>query len=163
MTKEERERKIESYGSAYAQLVEALKQIPKAAWEFKPAPDRWSVHQIIVHIADSEANGYVRCRRFVAEPGKSVMAYDQELWAEALRYQEQSVEDALELFKWLRQANYRLVSSLPEPVWSNTVEHPERGTMTLDNWLDIYERHIPGHINQMKKVFEEWKVAQSRT
>ena len=51
---EERSRKIEVYGSAYAMLIEALQEFPQTMWQYRPAPDRWTIHEIIVHIADSE-------------------------------------------------------------------------------------------------------------
>jgi len=38
-------------------------------WQYRPAPDRWTIHEIVVHIADSEANSYIRCRRCLAEKG----------------------------------------------------------------------------------------------
>ena len=156
MTGTERAQQIESYGNAYARLVDALAQFPKEMWRFKPAPDDWSVHEIVAHIADSEANSYIRCRRFVAEPGQSVMAYDEKAWAAALHYHDQSTGEALELFKWLRLRSYNLIRSLPEAVWSNTIDHPENGVMTMDDWLDIYERHIPEHIQQMQTIYEAW-------
>src|SRR5512142_1835394 len=65
MTPAERRNKIRSYGKAHAELKQALRKFPKRMWKFKPAPDRWSIHEIIVHMADSEANSYVRCRRFI--------------------------------------------------------------------------------------------------
>ena len=102
MNAEERNRRIESYGMAYPRLVEALDMYPPEMWQFRLAPDRWTIHEIIVHIADSEVNSYVRCRRFIAEPGGTVLGYDENAWASDLRYHDQSALDALELFKWLR-------------------------------------------------------------
>jgi hypothetical protein len=157
MTIEERRQKIESYGNAYVQLTEALRQFPKEMWMFKPSPDRWSVHEILVHLADSEANAFVKCRKLIAEPGKSVMAYDQDIWSKALHYHDQSTEDALELFKLLRLTTYKLIKSLPESVWSNSTGRMENESVTLGEWLDLYERHIPQHINQMRKIYDEWK------
>jgi hypothetical protein len=157
MTSEERHQKIELYGNAYNLLVEGLKQFPAEMWHFKPAPDHWSVHEILIHITDSEANSYIRCRRFIAEPGKDVMAYDENGWAPALRYYEQSIEDALELFKWLRHNTYQLIRTLPDSVWANTVFHPENGLMTLDDWLEIYTRHIPDHLEQMRVNYQAWQ------
>jgi hypothetical protein len=156
MTNEERPQKIESYGRAYDLLVEGLKQFPAEMWHFKPAPGWWSIHEIVVHITDSEANSYIRCRRFIAEPGQTVMAYDENGWAVALDYRGQSTDEALELFKWLRYNTYQLIRSLPESVWANTVFHPENGTMTMDDWLGIYERHIPDHLQQMRLNYEAW-------
>jgi hypothetical protein len=148
--------KIESYGKAYDYLVASLKQFPDEMWKFQPSPDAWSIHEIIVHIADSEANSYVRCRRAIAEPGLTVMAYNEMRWAEALDYLGQSTVQALECFRWLRWQTYHLIRSQPESVWSHAYSHPELGVITLEDWLDIYERHIPEHVEQMQSVYEVW-------
>jgi hypothetical protein len=160
MTPAERAPLLESYGTAYDQLVAALQQFPREMWDFKATHDPWSIHEIVVHITDSEANSYVRARRFIAEPGETVMAYDENGWAEALHYGEQSTDDALELFKWLRRHTYTLIRTLPESAWANTVFHPENGTMTLDDWLHVYERHIPDHVAQMQRIHAAWETAQ---
>jgi hypothetical protein len=142
-------------------LAEALTQFPHETWQFKPSPTDWSIHEIAVHIADSEANSFVRCRRLIAEPGSTVMGYDQDVWAVKLDYHGQSVEDALELFKWLRLTSYKLIKTLPADTWANTVEHSENGTITMDDWLVTYERHIPDHIEQMKGNYQAW-LAQTK-
>lgn len=160
MSNDIRRQKIESYGNAYNLLVEGLKQFPREMWHFRPAPDGWTLHEIVIHITDSEANSYIRCRRFIAEPGQTVMAYDEKGWATGLDYHRQSTEDALELFRWLRHNTYQLIRSLPEDVWANTVYHPENGTMTLDDWLGVYERHIPDHLAQMRENYEAWLNSQ---
>lgn len=156
MTPEERKAKIHSYGMAYERLLSALQGFPEEMWQFRPAPERWTVHEIIVHITDSEANSYIRCRRFLSEPGSTVPGYDESKWARELGYHDQSTEESLELFKWLRRKSYTLIKDLPETAWSNTVYHTESGVMTLDDWLDIYERHIPEHIEQMQAVSADW-------
>ncbi len=107
--------------------------------------------------ADSEANSYIRCRRFLAEPGESLMAYDENGWARELNYHEQSTKDSLELFRWLRKRTYDLIKSVPEDVWTRQCFHPESGMMTMEDWLDTYERHIPQHIEQMQAVYEAWQ------
>jgi hypothetical protein len=156
MAIEDRANKIESYGKAYQLLVNALERFPREMWQFRPTPDRWTVHEILVHIADSEANSYIRCRRLLAEPGSAVLGYDEEKWARDLHYHDQSTDEALELFRWLRRKSYTLIEKLPEAAWANTVDHSEIGLMSLDDWLDIYERHIPEHIEQMQAVYEYW-------
>jgi DinB family protein len=157
---EMRRQKIESYGAAHATLVAALERFPQDMWQFRPAPDRWTIHEIIVHITDSEANSYVRCRRLLAEPGSTVMGYDEWTWASALDYHAQSTAEAVELFKWLRRKSYTLIRDQPESVWANTVHHTESGLMTMDEWLDIYNRHIPDHIQQMQAVYDDWQAGR---
>lgn len=156
MTNDERKQKVESYGAAYQRLTAALERFPKEMWQYRSAPDHWTIHEIVVHIADSEANSYVRCRRFIAEPGSAVLGYDEAKWARDLHYHDQSASDALELFRWLRKQSYDLVKNLPEAVWANTVEHSENGLMTLDDWLNTYERHVLDHIQQMQATYDAW-------
>jgi hypothetical protein len=140
-------------------LEAALRALPRALWTYRPAPDQWTVHEIAVHLADSEANSFVRCRRFIAEPGAGLMAYDEMAWAHRLDYQAQSVEEAVELFRVLRRNTYHLIQGLPEAVWAHTADHPENGRMTLDNWLDVYESHVRDHVAQMRAVRAAWEQA----
>ena len=161
MNPEQRQQKIESYGAAHAALVAALQRFPEGMWHYRPAPGRWTIHEIVIHLADSEANSYVRCRRFIAEPGQAAMPYDQDVWTSKLRYHEQSIDHYLELFKWLRKASYDLIKTLPEPAWQARLTHPEHNDYSFDRWLDIYERHIPGHVAQMQKNYEAWKARQA--
>lgn len=157
MLHEERKRKIESYGQAFDSLSRALEGFPKEMWKYKPLPDKWSIHEVIIHLADSEANSYIRCRRFVAEPGLTVMAYDQDLWANRLDYHKQDPELSLELFRLLRLTTYRFIRELPEQVWANVIDHPENGLMTMDDWLNIYEEHVRIHIAQMQRNYDAWR------
>lgn len=162
MTTTERNALIESYGNAYYLLVEALKEFPREMWQWKPAPDKWSIHEVLIHIADSEANSYVRCRRFIAEPGSGVYGYDENRWAKNLDYHSQSIEDALELFKWLRRASYNLIKGVDEQTWlTATIQHSENGTMTFDDWLRTYEEHVPVHIRQMQRNLQAWRAART--
>ena len=157
MTPDIRAHKLELYGQAHAILTDALARFPREMWTFKPA-DGWSIHQIVVHITDSEANSFVRARRCIAEPGEPVMAYDENAWSTALRYEDQSTEDAVELFRWLRHNTYNLIKTLPESTCSNPIDHPEKGILTLDDWLDTYARHVPDHVEQMERCYEKWKA-----
>lgn len=164
MTRQERNALIASYGNAYQLVLEALKEFPQEMWQWRPAPEKWSIHEVIIHITDSEANSYVRCRRFIAEPGSGVYGYDENKWAKALDYHSQSIEVSLELFKWLRKTTYDLIKTVSDETWETaTVQHSENGLMKLEDWLRIYEEHIPVHIRQMKRNFEAWKAQEPRS
>ena len=160
MTPADRRQKIESYRNAYDQLVEALDQFPGEMWQFRDEHGCWSIHEHVIHITDSEANSYVRARRLIAEPGRTLMDYDENQWAIALDYHEQDTDDAINLFKWLRSKTYTLIKSLPESTWSNTAYHPENGDTTLDDWLDTYEDHVREHIEGMEQNLEAWRATQ---
>ncbi|MBI5880260.1 MAG: DinB family protein [Chloroflexi bacterium] len=156
MTPEERRQRIAAYGAAHSVLVKALEQFPRTMWQFRPAPDRWTIHEIVVHITDSETNSFIRCRRAIAEPGSGIYAYDEMRWARELDYHGQSPDDALELFKWLRLTTHKLIATLPDEAWSRTFVHSDNGVVTLEQWLDTYERHVRDHVAQMQGVYAAW-------
>ncbi len=156
MTSDERNQKLVLYGSAYDMLKNALKRYPREMWEYRPTPQDFTIHEIFVHITDSEASSFVRARHFIAQPNSTVSAYDEFGWASKLDYHAQSVRDAVKLFRWLRGNTYKLIRNLPDEVWTHTIHHPENGTMKMEDWLDVYTRHVPEHIAQMERVYQAW-------
>jgi hypothetical protein len=118
------------------------------------------VHEIIVHMADSESMSALRARKLIVEPGSMLMGYEEAKWADALEYRNQSVEDALQVIRYARQTTYRLLKTLPDGVFVHAVRHPEYDEpYTFEKWLTIYARHIPDHIEQLRRCYEAWKKA----
>jgi hypothetical protein len=164
MNQNERIEKIEEYGHGFELLSACLDKVPRKAWEFKTGPHEWSVHEVIVHMADAESVGAIRARKLIAEPGSTIMPYDEAHWADALDYQNQAVDAALQIFKLTRQLTYHLLKTLPDQVFTHTVVHPETvypeygEAYTLDKWLHIYTRHVRDHISQIQNNYEAWKA-----
>jgi hypothetical protein len=147
---------LESFGRAPGLLSAALRQFPKKMWLYKPSADRWSTHEIILHLADSEAGSYVRCRHLIAQPGAPIAKVDTARWAGSLGYFHQSTREALEIIHRLRRMTHHLLLAVPEPVWLHTVEHPGHGEMSLELWVERQAAHVPHHIAQMIQNYETW-------
>jgi len=161
MNREEINEKIEQYGRGFDLLTAALVEVPKEAWTFRPEPNGWSVHEIIIHMADSESMSALRARKLIAEPGSSLMAYEEPKWADALNYREQSYEDALQVIKFARKTTYHLLKTLPDKVFTHSVTHPEYDEpYTFEGWLNIYARHIPDHVEQIKNNVKVWEAGK---
>jgi DinB family protein len=161
MNIDERNQKIELYGQGFEMLVHILQDIPREMWQFKPAPNEWSVHEVILHLADSESNAALRARKLIVEPGGSLMGYDQEQWAVTLDYHGQDLEDALDVVRLARKTTYSLLKKQPEDVFDHIVIHPEYNEpYTFENWLNIYSAHIPGHIEQIMNNYKIWRDQQ---
>src|ERR1051325_1272804 len=123
MDKRERDEKLELYGRGYDLLIEMLNDIPREMWKFKPERKEWSVHEILVHLADSESNAALRARKLIVEPGGTLMGYDQALWADQLDYHDHSFEDALEIVRLVRKTTYELLKKQPDEVFEHSVKH----------------------------------------
>jgi len=153
MDKNERNEKIELYGRGYDLLKATLSEVPQEAMKFKPVPTEWSVHEIIIHIADSESNAALRARKLIVEPGSTLMGYDQDAWADTLNYHDHNLEDALEITKLARKTTYELLKRQPDEVFTHSIIHPEyEAPYTFEKWINLYSAHIPGHIEQIKNV-----------
>lgn len=156
MTRDGRRQKLESFGRGPALLSAALRDFPKKMWLYRPCPDRWSIHEIIHHLADSEASGYVQCRSVIVEPGSHVLRWNAARWADSLGYFHQSTREALEIIRRLRKMTYQLLVSLPESAWSHAVPDSSDSGLALECWLDKQERHIPHHVDQMHQIYRGW-------
>ena len=161
MKREECNEKIELYGNGFNMLTETLKDIPYEMWKFKPEPKEGSVHEVLIHLADSESNAALRARKLIVEPGGTLMGYDQALWADELNYHDHSYEDALEVLRLVRKTTYELLKKQPDAVFEHSVKHPEYDEpYTFEKWLDIYSAHIPGHIEQIRNNYKIWRDQQ---
>lgn len=157
MTKAE---SIRLYLEGYHKFKACLDELPSEMWDFKPAPEKWSVREIVIHTMDSEINAYIRCRKIIAESGSTITTYDQDKWVKELNYKNQNIEIAVEVFKFLRQMTHDLLSSLPDELWDNYIVHPESGEIKLTDWLKIYIVHITKHCSQMRRNYDDWQKSK---
>ena len=152
---------IDAFALGASMVREAWEQVPEAARRFRPAPGEWSPHELVIHLADADVNGYLRFRKLVAEPGSTVPGYEQDAWAASLDYHSQDPEVAIELMARLRSLTHPILESLDATVWAHTVTHSERGPWTLEDWLDTYTRHVEEHLAQLERAVMTWRTAPS--
>ena len=150
------------YSNGHKLLVRQLEQIPEEAIDYKPAPDQWSVAEIIVHLADSEAHGFVRAKKIIAECGGQVCVYNQQIWADRLFYDKMDYKDALQLIRIIRKSLVDLLKLIPEETWHNYIYHPESGKITLLDWIKLYIDHIDIHVQQMHRNLYDWEKAKEK-
>ena len=112
----------------------------------------WSARQIIHHVADSEAQSYVRIRRLVAEPeGSVIQGYDEGVWAECekLGYNDAPVETSIAVYAAVRAGSLDVLKRLEESDLLKFGEHSESGKFTIEKWLINYTKHPLDHGDQL--------------
>jgi len=150
---------LAKYISGYDLLCKQLDQMPESAIDFSPSENQWNVAEIIVHLADSEAHGFVRAKKIIAECGGKVCVYNKQIWADKLYYDQMEYKDALEMIRIIRKSLYKVLTLIPKDVWHNYIYHPETGKISLLDWIQLYNDHIDIHIQQMHRNFYDWKKA----
>jgi DinB superfamily len=130
--------------------------------DFKPAPDKWSVRQIVAHLADGEAANVVRLRQVIAEENPTLVPFDQNAWAERTNYDQRKPSQALETMRQLRADNYQLLKDLPAETYSRTGHHLKRGTMSLLDMLRLFAEHAERHAAQIREVRGAYKASRTK-
>lgn len=148
---------LAKYTNGYQLLADQLSDIPERAIFFKPDTESWSIAEIVVHLADSEAHGFVRAKKIIAECGGKVCVYNHQVWADNLFYYEVNYKDALQLIQILRKNIVSVLCKIEPGIWHNYIYHPETGKITLLDWIQLSNDHIDIHIEQIQSIFYEWK------
>ena len=112
--------------------------------DYMPAPDKWTIRQIMAHLADAELVGAHRLRLVIAEENPTLTSFDEKAWTKNLDYSRRKPTQALETFRRLRAENYELLKELPESVFDRVGSHTENGPMSLRRLLEGYARDPPG-------------------
>jgi len=130
--------------------------------DFVPAPGKWSVRQIVAHLADAELVGAHRFRQVIAEDHPTLVAFDQDAWARNLDYARRKPKQSLESFRRMRAENYDLLKELPEAAYARTGNHSERGAITLRFQLELLAEHAESHARQMQAIREAYKRVKGK-
>jgi hypothetical protein len=146
---EERQNLIALYRGGYAAVAEALLKITAEEQEAKPGPGRWSVREIVHHLADSEMTAAVRLRLLLAEDRPTIRGYDQDEFARRLYY-DRPYEASLELFRLVRQSTAEILDRLTPAEWVREGTHTEAGPYGVEGWLKTYADHAHKHARQIR-------------
>lgn len=115
-------------------------------------PGKWSVRQVVQHLADSDVVGAFRFRMVLAHDAPELPGYDQDLFAERLRYQDTDLATALDDFEFLRNLNLRLLRRATPEDMKRVMRHAERGDEPLAHMIKLYAGHDVVHLRQIARI-----------
>jgi hypothetical protein len=129
-------------------LERLIKGVPTAKLRKRPAPEKWSVGEILAHLADAEIVGGFRMRLILGAPGTPIAAFDQDSWHYAKRDPRKSVEQ----FRAVREANLALLKSLTPEQWKHYGMHAERGQESIEHIVRMFAGHDINHLRQIEGI-----------
>ena len=138
--------------AAPATLAALLAAVPPALLARPSAPGKWSIQEIVAHLADDELVGAYRIRLILAAPGTMIQAFDQDRWAETGRYAAMDPWRMLGLFQALREANLALWHRLSPAEWERAGVHAERGVESVRDIAAYYAGHDLNHFAQIEAI-----------
>jgi len=150
---------MEVLSSTPARLAELVKARSASELNRKPAPDKWSVAEILAHLADVEMVVGYRIRTMLSSSGAPIQGFDQDAWARDGRYASVPVADSLQRQAAQRKANLALWRSLTAEQWQHHGMHSERGKETIERTSQLIAGHDINHLQQIEKILN--RVSES--
>jgi hypothetical protein len=137
-------------------LEAAIEGVSKEESLFAPFPGKWTIREIARHLADTELVVGMRMRQMIAEERPLMALFNQDLWADRLRYNQCDPYDSAALFRVMRDDISKILETLPSEMFGRIGLHPERGAGTLGEWVTRFGAHVEKHAGQIRAIREAW-------
>ena len=141
-----------------AKLARLLKGVPTAKLRKRPTPGKWSVQEIVLHLADTEIVSGFRIRLILGKPGTPIVAFDQDDWVVAGNYGKRDTRTALAQFTALRASNLALLKTLRPEQWKHAGLHAERGEESVETIAAMMAGHDVNHLGQIERILKPKKA-----
>lgn len=120
---------------------------------WKPAPDRWSIAEVLEHLAHVESHGFrIRVERMVLEDNPQLDLYDQVAFAASGQYSGREAEESLAHFEEQREDNTAYLNGLQPSILKRTAQHEKLGAITIGQLLNEWAFHDLGHMRQIAEL-----------
>jgi hypothetical protein len=138
--------------SSPKQLTALLKGVSKTKLTKRYEKDKWSIAEVLGHIADAEIVCSFRIRFILGSNGTPIQGFDQDVWAQFSNYAKQDPAVSLESYRINRKRNIQLLKSVPRKLWDNYGMHSERGKETVTRVAEMLAGHDINHMSQIRKM-----------
>ncbi len=145
---------IEVQRQTPAALAQLIVGVSDSKLYQRPDPAKWSIGEVIAHLAEAEIVNSWRYRQMVEQNGCPLSPYDQEMWNKLGDYPSRTPADSLQLFRMLRENNLRVFDRLTPEQWEHYGMHAERGRLTVRDLVQLIAGHDLNHMEQIRKVLE---------
>ena len=135
-----------------AAAASAIEGLSPAQLRKPEAPGKWSIAQVLQHLADSDLVWGWRVRLILAQDRPTLTGYDQDLWAERLHYADADPQEALEQLRVLRRGNLGLIARATPEDLKRVGVHSERGEESVGYLCGLYAGHDLLHLRQIARI-----------
>jgi hypothetical protein len=141
-----------------AKLKKLMQGLSPKQLKWKSEPGKWSIGEIVAHLADTEVVASWRMRSVIGASGTTIQPFDQDAWAAAFDYAKRDPKQSLEVFRVLRGNNLAMLKALPRERWESFGMHLERGKETLVHLTRMFAGHDANHVLQVERIVGELKT-----
>jgi hypothetical protein len=148
--------------STASKLKKSIHGLTPKQLRWRPEPTKWSIAEILAHLADAEIVASWRMRSVIGENGITIQPFDQNAWASAFEYQKRDAKRSLELFRLLRESNLAMLKEIPDEKWEYYGMHLERGKESIAHLSRMFAGHDVNHVLQVERIVNHWKTEKAK-
>ena len=148
--------------STAARLKKSIRGLTPKQLKSRPEPAKWSISEILAHLADAEIVASWRMRSVIGENGITIQPFDQDSWASVFEYRGRDARRSLEVFRILRENNLAMLKEIPRETWDNYGMHLERGKETIAHLTRMFAGHDTNHVLQIERIVKQLKSAKKK-
>jgi hypothetical protein len=126
-----------------------LKALGESAAAAKPAPDKWSIKEIIGHLVDSATNNHQRFIRAQDADPFIFPRYYQDMWVNAQGYNDTSWQELVELWRLYNHHLAHVMRRVPAEKLEVECRIGEFEPVTLGFLITDYLDHLNHHLRQI--------------
>jgi len=145
-----------------ARLKKLIRGLTPKQLRWQPEPGKWSIAEIVAHLADVEIVASWRLRSIIGSNGITIQPFDQDVWASVFQYGKRDPKQSAELFRVLRENNLAMLKSLPPEAWERHGMHLERGKETIAHLTRMFAGHDMNHIAQIERIVAQLSKPKRR-
>ena len=156
MTEAELKKHLEAAEKSPKEIAAAVSGLPPATLRYKPAPEKWSILEILGHLADIEIVYGYRLRQMLADEKPVIAPMDQDAWARNLGYMDTPAPELVALYGLNRHHNLRLLRRLKPTDLEKSAFHPEhQKDVTVARLIEMMAGHGTNHLEQIERLKRE--------
>jgi len=145
-----------------AKLKKLIHGLTPKELKWKAEAGKWSIAEIVAHVADAEIVASWRMRSVLGANGTAIQPFDQDAWASVFQYGKRDAKQSLEVFRVLRENNIAMLKALPRESWDNYGMHAERGKETIAHLARMFAGHDTNHVLQVEGIAAQLKSARKK-
>ena len=156
MTETELKTHLEAAERSPKEIAVAVSGLTPQVLRYRPAPDKWSILEILGHLADIEIVYAYRLRQMLADRKPVIAPMDQDEWAKNLGYMDTPAPELVALYGLNRHHNLRLLRRLKPGDLEKSAFHPEyKQEVTVATMVERMSNHGPNHLGQIERLKKE--------
>jgi hypothetical protein len=156
MTEAELKKHLDVAEKSPKEIAAAVSGLTHDVLRYKPAPDKWSILEILGHLADIEIVYAYRLRQMLADEKPVIAPMDQDAWARNLNYMEIPAPELLAVYGLNRHHNLRLLRRLQLGDLGKSAFHPERQQdVKVEQVIEMMAEHGVNHLAQIERLKSE--------